>query len=163
MADIGFNFPTVARPFSTIYRYDSIPARKVPMTARPNSTADRPVSTTASINSTVYRSFSTPDRPNSTGERSNLITYRSNSTTANCHSDTYSINSTIGTCNSDTYCPNSTKNSLTKEPALRIAAHLQFAQARPQAKNCKRAALPRPKRKKKIKNHFSHAQKKTRN
>lgn len=36
--------------------------------------------------------------------------------------------------------------TLTFEPTLRSTAHLQFARAHPQAQNCKRAALPHPKK-----------------
>lgn len=36
----------------------------------------------------------------------------------------------------------------TKRPTLRITAHLQFAHAYPQAKNCKRAVLPHPRKEK---------------
>ncbi|MDP8217446.1 MAG: hypothetical protein P9M03_01840 [Candidatus Theseobacter exili] len=89
-------------------------------------------------NSMTYRYNSTLDRHNSTAYR--------------CNSDSYSINSTIDRCYFDTYSTNSTTDRINKEPTLRSTAHLQFAQARPQAKNCKRAALPHPKRKKKIKN-----------
>ena len=106
----------------------------------------RPNSITASINSTVDRPNSTPDRYNSTCDRYDSMTYRPDSTTATCNSDTYSLNSTADRYNFDTYRTNSTKNSITTEPTLRIAAHLQFAQALPQAKNCKRAALPHPKK-----------------
>jgi len=38
------------------------------------------------------------------------------------------------------------KSRIKKEPTLRSTAHLQFAPAHPQAKNCKRAALPLPKK-----------------
>jgi len=139
-----FIFPTVDRPLSTIDRYDSTTASQVPMTARHNSTADRPNSMTASINSTNDRYDLTADKPNSTSDSINSMTYSINSTTATCNSDTYSINSTIDRCYFGSYSAISTKNRRKKEPTLRSTAHLQFAQALPQAQKLQKsmAALP---------------------